>query len=329
MGQVLHGSATTTHAVRSAIQKSKATIAELSAQYGLNPKTVMKWKKRTAVEDLPMGPKEPRSTVLTLEQEALCVAFRKHSLLPLDDCLYVLQETLPHLTRSSLHRLFQRHGISRLPAPDSDKPKKRFKAYPIGYFHVDLAEVRTEEGKLYMFVAIDRTSKFAFVELHEKATRRVAGNFLRHLVEAVPYKIHTVLTDNGTHFTDPKGDSWTVRDIRQMLETGQRFRCHSFVLACAQNDIDHRLTKPAHPWTNGQVERMNRTIKEATVRRYYYKTHNELRAHLSDFIQAYNIAKRLKALKGLTPFEFITKQWTKEPNRFTKHPNHLYAGLNI
>lgn len=61
-----------------------------------------------------MGPKDPRSTVLTAEDEAIAVAFRRHTLLPLDDCLYSLQATIPHLTRSSLHRLFQRHDISRL-----------------------------------------------------------------------------------------------------------------------------------------------------------------------------------------------------------------------
>ncbi len=203
MGQILHGSATTTHAVRAALQRSKATIAELSAQYGVNPKTVMKWRNRSSVEDLPMGPKDVRSTVLSTAEEALCIAFRKHTLLPLDDCLYALQATVPHLTRSSLHRLFQRHGISRLPQVDGDKPKKRFKVYPVGYFHIDIADVRTAEGKLHMFVAIDRASKFAFAKLYEHATRRVAGNFLHHLIEAVPYKIHTVLTDNGTQFTTP------------------------------------------------------------------------------------------------------------------------------
>ncbi|WP_310620135.1 IS481 family transposase [Flexibacterium corallicola] len=329
MGQVLHGSATTTHAVRSAIQKSDATIKELSRRYNINPKTVMKWKHRNSVEDQPMGRKNPRSTVLSVAEEAACVAFRKHSLLPLDDCLYALQETIPRLTRSSLHRLFQRHGISRLPPPDMKANKKRFKAYPIGYFHLDIAEVRTQEGKLYLFVAIDRTSKFAFVKLFEKATRRIASTFLRALIEAVPYKIHTVLTDNGTQFTDPKGYSWNASEVQHLLTTGQLFRAHAFVLACAQNDIDHRLTKPAHPWTNGQVERMNRTLKEATVRRYYYRTHNELRAHLDTFIQAYNFAKRLKALRGLTPFDYITRQWTQEPDRFIKQPHHLLAGLNI
>ena len=197
MGQVLHGCATTTQAVRRAIQHSQASLRTLAAQYGVNQKTIAKWKKRSSVADLPTGPKDAKSTVLSVEDEAIVVAFRRHTLLPLDDCLYALQPTLPHLTRSSLHRCLQRHGISRLPDVEGDKPdKRRFKAYPLGYFHIDIAEVRTEQGKLYLFVAIDRTTKFAFTELHEKATRRVAGDFLRHLIRAVPYKIHTVLTDN-------------------------------------------------------------------------------------------------------------------------------------
>jgi hypothetical protein len=133
---------------------------------------------------------------------------RKHTLLPLDDCLYALQATIPHLTRSSLHRCLQRHGISRLPEVTGDKPaKKKFKAYHIGYFHIDIAEVHTEEGRLYLFVAIDRTAKFAFAQLHEKATRSVAGDFLRALVAALPYKVHAVLTDNGTYFTSPGNTS--------------------------------------------------------------------------------------------------------------------------
>jgi transposase-like protein len=125
MVQILHGSATTTHAVRVAIQRSKAPLKELAAQYGLNYKTVAKWRKRAFVHDATMGPKTPRSTVLSPEEEALVIAFRKHTLLALDDCLYALQATIPHLTRSSLHRCFQRHGISRLPAIAGEKPAKR------------------------------------------------------------------------------------------------------------------------------------------------------------------------------------------------------------
>ena len=314
MVQVLHNSARTTAAVRRAIQNSQASIRSLARQYGINPKTVAKWKKRADVQDTPMGPKQPHSTVLSTQEEVLIVAFRKYTLLPLDDCLYVLQETIPHLTRSALHRCLQRHGISRLPEVTEKAKKSRFKAYPIGYFHLDIAEVQTEEGKLYLFVAIDRTSKFAFAELHERATRPIAVEFLRQLLAAVPYKIHTILTDNGIQFANRATDRYAFSLL--------------FDRICAKHGIEHRLTKPNHPWTNGQVERMNRTLKEATVYRYFYDTHQQLREHLATFLMAYNFAKRLKTLKGLTPYEYICQQWQHHPEQFLLEPSHLTLGLD-
>jgi transposase InsO family protein len=286
MGQVLHGSATTTATIRRAIQHSQESLRGLSKRYGINQKTVAKWKKRGSVADLPTGPKDPKSTVLSVEEEAIIVAFRHHTLLPLDDCLYTLQPTIPHLSRSSLHRCLQRHGISRLPEVEGDKSdKKKFKTYPIGYFHIDIAEVQTAEGKLYLYVAIDRTSKFAFVQLVRKTGRSSASAFLVALIAAVPYKIHTVLTDNGVQFTFPP---------RYADGPTARYMTHMFDMRCQENGIEHRLTKVKHPWTNGQVERMNRTIKEATVKRYHYDSHRQLETHLTDFISAYNFARRLK-----------------------------------
>jgi transposase InsO family protein len=330
MGQLLHGCARTTAAVRRAIQHSQESLIALAERYDINPKTVAKWRRRSFVADAPMGPK-PGSTVLSAEQEAIIVAFRKHTLLPLDDCLYALQASIPQLTRSALHRCFQRRGISRLPDLKGEHPakKKKFKNYPIGYFHIDLTEVRTAEGKLFLFVAVDRTSKFAFARLVERATRRAAADFLRELIVLIPYQIHTVLTDNGTHFTSPGNICSAASDIKESLARGELFRAHSFELACAENDIDHRLTKPNHPWTNGQVERMNRTIKEATVRSYHYDDHAQLREHLLAFLNAYNFAKRLKTLGGLTSYQFICSCFQKEPHRFISNPHRLSPGLNI
>lgn len=103
---------------------------------------------------------------------------------------------------------------------------------------------------------------------------------------------------------------------------------HMFDLRCRENGIEHRLTKPNHPGTNGQVERMNRTIKEATVKRYHYENRAQLEAYLAAFLDAYNFGKRLKTLKGLTPYEFVCAVWTKETDRFNLNPTHLMAGLN-
>jgi hypothetical protein len=170
MGQVRHGSATTTHAVRAAIQRSQASTAALSRKLGINPKTVAKWRNRETVEDRKTGPKEPHSSVLSEEEEAMVVAFLQYTLLPIDDCLYALQPTITHLTRSVLHLCLQRNGISRLPEVGGDKPKRQpFRRYPIGFFHMETAEVQTAGGKLYLFVAIDRTRKLAVTHLVEKA----------------------------------------------------------------------------------------------------------------------------------------------------------------
>src|SRR5262249_24815989 len=154
------------------------------------------------------------------------------------------------------------------------------------------------------------------------------GDFLRRLCERLPYHIHTVLTDNGFHFTAPHG-SWSVAEIRAMLARHQPFRAHAFDLACAQLGIEHRLTKFNHPWTNGQVERMNRTIKDATVRRFYYNTHTSLRTHQAGFLDAYNFAKRLKSPRGLPPFDRIFQLRTEHAEGFRLNPLHHMAGLNI
>jgi hypothetical protein len=187
MGQVLHGSARTTAAVRRTIPQRPESVKTLAERYSINPKTVAKWKRRESVPEAPMGPTAPRSTVLSKEEEALCVACRRPTLRSLDDCLDALQDSIPHLTRSTLHRCDQRHGISRLPEVEGAKPAKRkLKKYPLGYFPMDMAEVQTEEGRLSLFVAIDRASTCAVAERHAQATRRIAANLLRALIAAVP-----------------------------------------------------------------------------------------------------------------------------------------------
>jgi transposase-like protein len=196
-------------------------------------------------------------------EEAAIVALRVQARLPLDDVYIALNDVIPHLTRSSLHRCLQRHGISRLPKTDREKPKK-FKDYAIGYFHIDIAELRYEGGKGFLFVAVDRTSKLVFARIYRKATKLAASAFLKVLIRTVPYRIHTILTDNGVQFVD------------RYQGVSQTWIGHIFGRTCQGNGIEHRLTKPYHPWTNGQAERMVRTIKEATVKSFHYASIQEL-----------------------------------------------------
>lgn len=129
MGHMLHARARTTLEVRREIQNSQESLMTLARRYGVNPKTILKWRTRDFVHDAPMGPKVIRSKSLSQIEEAVVVAFRVFTQLPLDDCLYSLQDSIPHLTRSSLHRCLQRHGISRLPQEKAEKEKVQIVSY--------------------------------------------------------------------------------------------------------------------------------------------------------------------------------------------------------
>lgn len=187
------------------------------------------------------------------------------------------------------------------------------------FFHIEIAEAQTAEGKLFLFVAIDGTSKFAFVQLAQSANRVTASAFFEALIAAVPYRIHTMLTDDGIQ----------VRFAPRCAERQMaRHMTHMFAMRCRDHGIEHRFTKIDHPWTSGQVERMNRTSKDATVRRFHYDSHDQPRRHLDDFVAACNFAKCLKRLRTLTPYEFIRKVSADEPDRFTPGPHHQMPGLN-
>ena len=321
MAAGLHGSARTTPRVRAELQRSQATTRRLAARYGLNPKTVAKWRRRTTTADRPMGPARPRSTVLTEAEEAIVVEFRRRTLLPLDDVLGCLRETISGLSRSALHRCLQRHGISRLPQGDEKASKrKRFAETKIGYVHIDVCELRLSEGKLFMFLAIDRVSKFTHVGFFDANTKAHGAAFLRQVVEAFPYKLHTVLTDNGMAFADLPKNRGRYPEIEAI------FGGHIFDRVCEEHGIEHRLTKPYHPWTNGQAERMNRTVKEATVKAFHYPDLDSLKAHVLAFVTAYDFAKHLKALRWRTPFQAVCDAWKADPSPFKIDPHHLIPG---
>ena len=129
----------------------------------------------------------------------------------------------------------------------------------------------------------------------------------------MPSTIQAMLTDNGLQFTNRQRDTYAFQ--------------HIFERVCQQHGIEHRLTTTNHPWTKGQVECMNRTLKAATVQQSHDETHHHLKEHLHAFLMAYNFATRLKTLKGLTPYEYICPCWENEPGRFTINPHHHTLGL--
>ncbi len=299
-------------------QAAQEATRVLAARHGLNPKTVATWRRRTTTADAPMGPRRARSTVLTEAEEAIVVEFRRPTLLPLDDVLGCLRESIPRLTRSALHRCLVRHGISRLPRDEESASKRgRFAETTIGYVHVDHCELRLAQGGLHMFLAIDRVSKFAHVAFFDAANKMNGAAFLREVVATFPYAIHAVLTDNGMAFAD-------LPEYRDGATA--RWMGHIFDRVCRENGIEHELTRPYHPWTDGQAERMNRTVKEATVKAFHYPDLDSLKAHVLAFVAAYNFAKHLKRLRWRTPFQAVCDAWTRDPTPFRIDPRHLIAG---
>ncbi|MBB5696074.1 hypothetical protein FHS87_004142 [Roseomonas pecuniae] len=193
-----------------------------------------------------MDPARPRSTVLTEAEEAIVVEFRRRTLLPLDDVLGCLRETIPALSRNALHRCLARLGIPRLPENEEMASKrKRFAETTIGYLHIDVCGLRRADGRLFMFLAIDKVFKFTHVAFLDANTKMNGAAFLREVVDVFPEAIHTVLTDNGMAFADmPK-----YRD-----GSTARWMGHIFDRVCHENDIEHRLIKPYHPWTTDEIE---------------------------------------------------------------------------
>ena len=314
MGSSPHRSARTTPRVRAELRAAQAPTRALAAAHGLNPKTVAKWRRRTTTADAPMGPRTPHSAGLTALEEAAVVEFRRRTRLPLDDVLGSLRASIPALSRSALHRCLARHGISRLPRAEGGAAKRgRFADTTLGYVHVDACELRSAEGKVHMFLAIDRVTKFTYLELHPRANMMTGAAFLRGVLAAYPYAIHTVLTDNGVAFTNCAATKWDSS-------------VHVFDRVCRAHGITHKLTRPYHPWTNGQAERMHRTVKDATVRSFHYGTHADLEAHVAAFVTAFTFAKHLKALRWRTPFQAVCDAWTKDPAPFKINPHHLIPG---
>jgi transposase InsO family protein len=204
----LHKQATTTPKVRAAIQQSDEVGTVLAERFGVTPQTVYKWRKRDSVEDRSHTPHRLQTT-LTPAQEMVAVALRRTLMVSLDDLLAVVREFLnPHVSRSGLDRCLRRHGVGNLRnlQAKAARPKHSgFKAHEPGYLHVDvkyLPQMADETSRRYLFVAIDRATRWVFIRVYTAKTAANARRFLRDLERACPIRIRTILTDNGKEFTD-------------------------------------------------------------------------------------------------------------------------------
>lgn len=321
----IHPQARTTPKVRAEIQTATGTQREIAARFNVSVGTVRKWRNRDAVQDRSHRPNK-LSTTLSPAQEAIVVELRRTLLLPLDDLLVVTREFIhPAASRAALDRLLRRHEVSRLSELQSQageapsRASKTFKSYEPGFVHIDikyLPQMPDETQRRYLFVAIDRATRWVFVRIYADQSEASSCDFLWRVHQAAPMKIAKVLTDNGSQFTD------------RFTGKGKKpSGTHAFDKRCAGLDIEHRLAPPRRPQTNGMVERFNGRITEV-IAQTRFKSAAELEATLTQYVKTYNSRIPQRALDHRSPLQAIQAWRNSHPNLFTRRMND-HPGLDM
>ncbi len=306
----LHKQATTTPKVRAEIQAAPAHIPDtvLAERFGVSDMTIRRWRHRDDVYDRPHTRHNLLAT-LNREQEEVLIAARTFLRLGLDDLLVVAREFLhPTLSRAALHRMLKRRQVptlaelARQDQEDNKQAPKAFRDYEPGYLHIDikyLPQMPDETQRRYLFVAIDRATRWVYLEVRSSQSAKDAEGFFHRVIDKAPFKVQKVLTDNGKCFTD----RFTSGGERK--PTGS----HLFDKACAQHHVEHRLIRPGHPQTNGMVERFNGRISDVlTTRRY--ESREDLEQTLKRYCWLYNHCIQQKALHHQAPISAM-KDWQK------------------
>lgn len=254
----LHANATTTHRTRAHIQASDRSVSELASEFGVHEKTIRRWRSRTTTNDRSHRPHHIQTRFSAAEEE-IAVELRTRLGLSIDDITEVMCRCLrPDISRSALHRCLKRHGASARPVRDKQKPIAFQTETPFGFIHIDIKYLTAlDRQRAYVYVAIDRATRFVYVEVLPNRKAASSVGFLTRFLEAFPSTVHTILTDNGSEFTD----RFSV-DKRGKPE-GKPSGDHAFDQACKIHGIKHVLARPFRPQTNGMVERFNRRISEA------------------------------------------------------------------
>lgn len=296
MIQKLHKNAKTNYAIRQAIKASRESIGVLAANYHLSWQTVKKWKQRGSVEDYSSRPEHLRTDVTQKQIERILFE-RKQFKKTIEDIFFTLEGEMPNLYPMKIYRVLARYGLSRLPDEliNAERKIKRFRKYGIGYLHIDLLYAPKINGeRRYIYTAIDRVAKLAFVMVGRRKTKEIGARFLKAVISFYPYRIHYILTDNGFEFS-----------YKALPKNRKTKKIHPFDKMCQQHRIQHRTIKFKHPWTNGMVERFNRTLKDRVLKRFLFSSIFEMNGKLVEFVNRYNFEKRLKSLNYKTPAQYL------------------------
>jgi transposase InsO family protein len=292
---MVHANARTTPAVRAEIARSREATGALAQRYGVSTETIRKWRRRGPEDCRDRSSRPHRLPWKASEEErAVVCALRRATGFPLDDLTFVVAHFLPHLNRDAVYRILRADGLGRLPpASHPRKPVGSFKEYELGFVHLDvkhLPKLRTADGELrkrFLFVAIDRRSRFVHLAVKDDETEASARTFLEEALAAFPFRVTHVLTDRGSCFT-----------------------AEGFEAACRKLGIEHRKTRPYTPRTNGMVERFNGRVQREVLG-ITVASHRDLERLLAGFNAAYN-ARRQRVLDGRSPDEVLRERLVRD-----------------
>lgn len=314
MKQEYHSNAVTNLHIRKQIKESSLKNIELADTFNTSVATISKWRNRQELEDKSSRPCKIIYALNDLEQ-GLAISIRKTTWLPLDEVWETLLSVNPTITRSSIYRTFCRNEINIMPQKEREKAKK-FKEYEPGFLHIDVTYLpKFDNQKSYLFVAIDRATRTLFYKVYEAKTSENAEDFMEQCLTFFPFEITHVLTDNGLEFTS------------RLIKSKKGKLCEKpskLDMVCKENNIEHRLTKPNTPKTNGMVERVNGTIKNGTILKENYTNKEEMNNALMAFIVHYMLYKRhgglRRELNVKTPYQAVEKWFELKPEIFNQTP---------
>jgi transposase-like protein len=307
-----HRNAKTNIEQRKAIKESALSSRKLSGRYFASHVTIAKWKKVGHLEDKSSRPDIIHYAV-PQEYWDLVKKVREKAKLPIDDLLLQLSEYVPSLKRGNLYRILRYYQLNRLSEAEKREIKK-FKQYPPGYLHIDCFYLPKFNGKrMYCYLAIDRATRLIFLRIYPRKNKEAAADFLVQVLGFYPFRVHTILTDNGKEFTNIGQKGYGRIGKNPVL----------FEIICELAGIDYRKTKARHPWTNGMAERAVRTVKENTLKLETYESLESAIIGILHYQDIHNFRYRMKVLNYKTPYQITMEWFVKEPKLFIKHPNEL------